>query len=202
MSESVVSLPSVASKSSSTGGSRKLRRAFNIEELFTSVSNIQASSLAAPPARVTLTPRSAEACLKHGVNPEILRIRDLDSFWEMGISPAIQRMRHEAYSQRRHDMMKLIRIERKRLLTIEQEEREAAQGIGGAVPTGPSAAERIMAEQAKLNVAAIELEKKRLEKMKLKQEKEIEQVCITYDRIIAFVFMEDAHVLRCTLCRW
>jgi hypothetical protein len=53
---------------------------------------------------------------------------------------------------------------------------EEAQGIGGAVPSASSAAERILAEQAKLNVAAVELEKKRLEKMKLKQQKEIEQV--------------------------
>lgn len=29
---------------------------------------------------MVLTPRSAEACLKHGVNPEILRLRDLDRF--------------------------------------------------------------------------------------------------------------------------
>jgi hypothetical protein len=39
-----------------------------------------------------------------------------------------------------------------------------------------SAAERILAEQAKLNIAAVELEKKRLAKMKAKQQKEIEQV--------------------------
>lgn len=38
----------------------------------------QVSGVNPPPARVVLTPRSAEACLKHGVNPEILRVRDLD----------------------------------------------------------------------------------------------------------------------------
>ena len=69
-----------------------------------------------------LTPRSAEACLKHGVNPEVLRIRDLDSFWEVGIDPEIQRMRHEVYSHRRHEMMKIVRGERKRLLNMEVSE--------------------------------------------------------------------------------
>jgi hypothetical protein len=94
------------------GGGRKVKRAFDIEEIFSSVSDVQASDLTPPPAHVVLTPRSAEACLKHGINPEILRIRDLDSFWEAGLDPAIQRMRHEAYSQRRHEMMRLCRMER------------------------------------------------------------------------------------------
>jgi hypothetical protein len=65
---------------------------------------------------------------------------------------------------------------RKRLINLELRAHEEAQGIGGAVPSASSAAERILAEQAKMNVAAVELEKKRLEKMKLKQQKEIEQV--------------------------
>ncbi|CAN0461446.1 unnamed protein product, partial [Discosporangium mesarthrocarpum] len=38
----------------------------------------QVTGINPPPAKVVLTPRSAEACLKHGINPEILRIRDLD----------------------------------------------------------------------------------------------------------------------------
>ena len=52
---------------------------------------------------------------------------------------------------------------------------EEAQGIGGALPQ-MAAADRILAEQAKLNVAAVEIEKARLEKIKAKQQKEIEQV--------------------------
>ena len=51
--------------------------ALTIEEVFGSVSDVKAAGLNPPPARTVLTPRSAEACLKNGVNPEILRIRDL-----------------------------------------------------------------------------------------------------------------------------
>ena len=36
------------------------------------------------------------------------------------MEPEVQRMRHEAYSQRRHEMMRLCRQERKRLLNAEQ----------------------------------------------------------------------------------
>ncbi|CAN0377293.1 unnamed protein product [Ectocarpus sp. 13 AM-2016] len=50
----------------------------SVEDLFVTISTVQVSGINPPPARVVLTPRSAESCLKHGVNPEILRVRDLD----------------------------------------------------------------------------------------------------------------------------
>jgi len=81
--------------------------------LSSQVSDVAASTITPPPPRVILTPRSAEACLKHGINPEVLRIRDLDSFWEPKIEPEIQRMRHETYGRRRHEMMKIGRTERR-----------------------------------------------------------------------------------------
>lgn len=95
------------------------KRELSIEEVFASVSTVQASGLNPPPARTVLTPRSAEACLKHGINPEILRIRDLESFFDVTVDPAVQRMRHEAYSQRRHEMMALVRTERKKIVNAE-----------------------------------------------------------------------------------
>ena len=42
-----------------------------------------------------------------------------ESFNEQGLDPAIQRMRSEAYSQRRHAMMQLCRAERKKLINAE-----------------------------------------------------------------------------------
>ncbi|CAM9413735.1 unnamed protein product, partial [Choristocarpus tenellus] len=50
----------------------------SVEDLFVTISRVQIAGINPPPARVVLTPRSAESCLKHGVNPEILHIRDLD----------------------------------------------------------------------------------------------------------------------------
>jgi len=118
---------------------------------------------------VVLTPRSAEACLKHGVNPEVLRIRDLDSFWEVGIEPEIQRMRHEVYSNRRHEMMKIVRKERKRLLNMEV----AAMERGGGATLTPA---QLLAQQQKQNSTLVEIEERRLAKMRRRQEKELEQM--------------------------
>ena len=52
--------------------------------------------------RVVMTPRSSQACLVSGVDPETLRIRDLDSFWQPEIDPTVQRLRHEAYIKTRY----------------------------------------------------------------------------------------------------
>ncbi len=107
-------------------GKRISAKAASIEDIWGSVSTIKAADLNPPPARIVLTPRSAEACLRHGVNPETLRIRPLDSFTEQGLDPVIQRMRHEAYTQRRFEMMRLVRGERKKLVNLEASERRAS----------------------------------------------------------------------------
>jgi len=158
----------------------KSMKPMTIEEIFSSVSTAAASGINPPPARVVLTPRSAEACLKHGINPEILRIRDLDSFWEPGTDKAIHRLRHEAYSQRRHEMMRVCRTERKRLINAEL---RAQEDFGGMKSEKKSklTPEQILAEQAKQNATMIELEQKRLAKMRKRQEKEIEQV-LTFEQ--------------------
>jgi hypothetical protein len=104
------------------------------------------------------------------VNPEVLRIRDLDSFWEVGIEPEIQRLRQETYSKRRLDMMRIVRKERKRLMNVEQ----AAHGEGGGGPSLTPA--QILAQQQKQNSTLVEIEERRLAKMRRRQEKELEQM--------------------------
>ena len=99
---------------------KRKKRPINIEEVFATISPMKAHD-ANPrgPPRVILTPRSAEACLRQGVDPVNLLIRDLDSFWEPGIDTAVQHMRHESYSQIRHQHMKIARQERDRLIDSE-----------------------------------------------------------------------------------
>lgn len=147
------------------------KKAASIEDIWGSVSTIKAADLNPPPARIVLTPRSAEACLRHGVNPETLRIRPLDSFQEAGLDPVIQRMRHEAYTQRRFEMMRLVRGERKKLINLEAREMQlGGAGSGGMTPG------QIVAQQAKQNATFVEMEEKRMHKMRKRQEKELEQM--------------------------
>lgn len=141
-----------------------------LEEVFNQVSDVTSSNINPPPGKVVLTPRSAEVCLKLGINPEILKIRDIDSFWEPGIDPAVQRIRHEAYVQRRYDMMKQCRLERKRISIAEF---ESATNINKVETMTP---EMLLKQQQEQSSTLIQMELQRIEKMKLRQQKELEQM--------------------------
>jgi hypothetical protein len=117
-----------------------------------------------------LTPRSAEVCLKLGINPEILKIRDIDSFWEPGIDPAVQRIRHEAYVQRRYDIMKQCRLERKRMALAEF---ESATNMKATTTMTP---EMLLKQQEEQSSTLIQMELQRIEKMKKRQQKELESM--------------------------
>ena len=150
------------------------QKAQTIEEIWESVSRTKSADLNPPPSKIVLTPRSAEACLRHGLNPEILRIRPLDSFDVKGVDPTVQRLRHETYTQRRFEMMRLVRAERKRLVAQEARDADlAASGAGGGATITP---QQLIAAQAKQNATFIEEEEKRMRKMQARQDKELEQM--------------------------
>lgn len=169
--------PSVMSTTSGGGDGTKTKKKqkkpvapISLEEIFNQVSSVTSSNLNPPPSKIVLTPRSAECCLKLGINPEILKIRDIDSFWESGLDPAIQRIRHEAYVQRRYDVMKQCRLERKRMSAAEF---EAATNLTTVETLTP---EMILQQQREQNSTLIQLEMQRIEKMQKRQQKELEQM--------------------------
>lgn len=157
-------------KSSISKKKKKNIPPISLEEVFNQISNITSSNLNPPPGKITLTPRSAECCLKLGLNPEILKIRDIDSFWEAGIDPAIQRIRHEAYVQRRYETMKQCRLERKRMAVAEFESSTNLHTVETLTP------EMILEQQKQQNSTLIQLELQRIEKMQQRQQKELEQM--------------------------
>jgi hypothetical protein len=150
---------------------KKNQPVFTLEEIFNQASSATESSLNAPAGRIVLTPRSAEACLKLGVNPEILKIRDIDSFWEPGIEASVQRLRHEAYVQRRHETMKQCRLERKRIINASFDSHGGFEpGDEGLTP------EQLLKKQQEQSSTLIQMELARIEKMQKRQEKELEQM--------------------------
>jgi hypothetical protein len=159
---------------SKTGRKKRLRLPVSIEELFNKPSTQTAANINPPPGKVVLTPRSAESCLKLGVNPEIIKIRDIDSFWESGIDPSVQRMRHEAYVQRRYEVMKQLRVERKKLAHIA--EYGESKGKGNAAAATGMTPDMVLKQQQEQNSSILEMEKKRIQKMKERQERELEQM--------------------------
>ncbi|RLN47237.1 hypothetical protein BBJ29_004863, partial [Phytophthora kernoviae] len=170
---------------------RRGARAQTIEEIFATLSSVRSSGLNPPSERIVLTPRSAEACLRCGINPETLKIRDLDSFYDPDVTPAAQRMRHEAYSLRRHEEMQSLRDEKRKLL--EAEDRAAGSGGGPRVVVvsgskratssskraAPNSSPPILLSSSpgkKSSSALLDIERQRLEKVKQRQERELGQM--------------------------
>ncbi|RHY74453.1 hypothetical protein DYB30_003686 [Aphanomyces astaci] len=149
-----------------------------VEEVFSTLSTLKANGINPPPEKIVLTPRSADACLRTGVNPETLKIRDLESFGDNGVSPAVQKMRHEAYSMRRHDQMKLVRAEKKKILAEEDSATEEVHGFRsyrGPNHRSPSTSPKKDSPD-KAASSMIEVEQRRLEKVQFRQQREIEQM--------------------------
>ena len=57
------------------------KRGVTIDEVYAQLSQKKEYGPEPDIPPVVLTPRSAEACLLEGVDPEELKLRDLDSFW-------------------------------------------------------------------------------------------------------------------------
>ena len=142
-------------------GKRKKPKAtpLSLEEVFNQTTTVTAANVNPAPGRIVLTPRSAEVVLKLGINPEVLKIRDIDSFWESGIEPSVQRMRHEAYVQRRYEVMKQCRLERKRIMNAEF---EAATTIQTTTTLTP---EELLEKQKEASSSLVKLEMVRIAKM-------------------------------------
>ena len=158
--------------------SHKPKIPITLDELFNTVSNIRSSSLVVgDETNVLLTPRSDKACSNLGVNPEVLKIRELESFWEANLDPEIIRIRHSAYVERRHDLMKKCIQERKRVLNEESQLMLALQkttlSADGEVSKEMTAAQMILEQENQKNSEMIRIEMKKLRKIKEKQEKEV-----------------------------
>lgn len=173
----ILSRPVSSSALSATSGNADKKKkkkknipAISLEDVFNEISLVTSANLNPPPGKILLTPRSAEVCLKLGINPEILKIRDVDSFWEAGIDPAVQRIRHEAYVQRRYDTMKQCRLERKRMAIAEF---EASTNLNTTETMTP---EMLLQQQKEQSSTLIQLELQRIEKMQKRQQKELEQM--------------------------
>ena len=155
------------------------------------------------------SPRSLEACRRQGIEPKELVFRTEKQLKkQMGVeaislTPQIIQLRWEHFEQRRKEKINLIFQERQGVMQEEEQglwsgeggfigqmSKHSSTGSGGkgaaslhqgrrtnSVVTGPSK----MMVSAATESAMIEQERKALEKIKLKQQKEIEQM-MEYER--------------------
>eukprot|EP00804_Cyclotella_cryptica_P019869 CCRYP_021135-RE/>CCRYP_021135-RE protein AED:0.33 eAED:0.35 QI:0/0.5/0.28/1/0.66/0.42/7/575/569 len=116
--------------------------------------------------RIVLTPLSKKACLVHGIDPSVLQQRDYASFYEAGIDPEIQTMRFEVYCHNREKLMQVASHERSKLAA-------KANDSMSTTDSATTASKGSFRYQEQKNATLIEIEKKRLEKMAKRQQKEL-----------------------------
>ncbi|POM68789.1 GTP-binding protein, partial [Phytophthora palmivora] len=125
---------------------------------------------------------------------QTLKIRDLDSFYDPDVTTAVQRMRHEAYSLRRHEEMQALRVEKQklvdaadrgvntmpsRLVGIAGSKRATKSSTRPKTDTdGPSSMSSGVTSTPgkKSSSALLQIERQRLEKVRQRQERELGQM--------------------------
>ncbi len=127
-----------------------------------------------------LTPRSAKACAINGVNPVLLRKRNLGCFWEPDIDTSIQKLKYDMYNRRRYQLMKICCNEKARL--EEEEGVKTTQANAAMLQQGKNKGGLLRTQQQRLQngkenttLSVLENEKRKLETMKKQRLKEAEQ---------------------------
>lgn len=141
-------------------------KALTLDEVFAQIS-LTPTTTPGGLNNTVLTPLSSEACLRNGINPDHLRKRQFETFYENDqIDLDIQRLKYETYDRRRHDLMGIAAEEKRRMFKKNSCERSVAGSVTSLTPSA------ILREEEKANSKLIEMEEKRLRKAKEKQKRE------------------------------
>ena len=141
------------------GGKRVHRSLENFDEY-----NIEAPLLTSP--------RSLEACLRQGLEPEELVFRYVDSFAETGVSPDLQEIRWKHYEKKRLDKLAHVREERHKLVQSGWAPPQPKKVVPGA---GGPAAMAAQANENETSTAALK-EQRAIESMKARRAAELDGV--------------------------
>jgi len=143
--------------------------ALSLDEVFAR----KAPPRSAGKCKLRLTPLSKKACLIHGIDPSALQEREYASFSKTGQDAEIQTMRYEMYCRQREKLMHVASEEKSKL--------EAKTNIGNnsfsstdsfSIISKTSMASSADGKEKEISTL-IEIEKRRLEKVALRQQKEL-----------------------------
>ena len=134
--------------------------------------------------RNRLTPRSAEACRRTGIEPAELLPLPREAFREVGQPADVEKLRWEKYEAMRVEAYQAVRAERDRVLAEEESGKgpffaDATVVAGSSSKLGASQSDAALLLQKQAQAAEASgnaLEQRVLEKIKKKQQAEIEQM--------------------------
>lgn len=126
------------------------------------------------------SPRTLEACLRCGLDPTELYARPKGQFKEKGLTPEMLDIKYQAFQTKRTDKISMVKKERQAIIAFaEKKARGLSAGKTGATlsPDKPiDAAEELRQADIRRAAALIELEEKRMEALKRRQEKELNKI--------------------------
>jgi hypothetical protein len=135
-------------------------KALTLDEVFQQIT--VASTLTPGLNNVVLTPLSSESCLRHGINPDYLKKRNFETFFDPNQTDVdIQYLKHETYDRRRRELMDLAREEKERL----KKNSSSDKSVSGATVAS-------LTEPGRATSTLLEIEQKRLKTVKEKQKRE------------------------------
>ena len=158
----------------------KPKKPKSLEKVFNERSTFDANILNPTISDILLTPRSAKIVLHMGFNPELLKERTFEMFQEDGIDKRVQKFRYDAYENRRQELMKRCKEERKRLERVDEDKALAKAKLDASVSLiGDSeilTPDEVLAKQHEENAAILQIERTRMEKMKKRQAKDLQKM--------------------------
>lgn len=129
--------------------------------------------------KILLTPLSKKACLIHGIDPHVLQNREYASFAEPGLDPEIQTMRYEVYIHTRDKLFELASEERGKLM---EQNKSMNSDTNMSISSSSTDAMNSTISYDTSNVSnQIEMEKRRLEKVARRQQKELLRMLVSAD---------------------
>jgi len=122
--------------------------------------------------KLRLTPLSKKSCLIHGIDPSVLREREYASFSKNGQDPEIQTMRFEMYCRTREKLMQVASDERSKLAAQANTSNDSFSTTDSVSIVSKNSMATYLDKEHEISTI-IENEKRRLEKIATRQQKEM-----------------------------
>ena len=156
----------------STSNMDSTRMGLSLDEVFVSKSQTPIAGQ----DKLRLTPLSKKACLIHGIDPKALIQREYASFCSAGQDPEITTMKYEMYTRTRDKLYNIASEERQKLLAAKAKD-DSFSSTNDSVSTPYSKtysmANSSLDRKEREISTLIENEKRRLEKVANRQQKEL-----------------------------
>lgn len=140
------------------------------------------------------SPRSLEACLRQGLEPEELIFRYFDSFAEQNVAADLQEIRWKHYERKRLEKLAQVREERQRLVAIGWQPPPPKKGGAKSLNTSAMTDGNDTADDHEKSTAALK-EQRAIESMKARRQQELEQM-VAYELKLSSVAEEQERALE------